>query len=578
MINTKRFRFSGFGATNSLDSSAAQSPCFTIPSGISPTSLLDSPIMLPNSQAMPSPTTGSFAMLPPRIDEGSMLPSIRHEQRKEDASFKFKPQVNLGPNSLSPYHASLNQVSNKWRMMNEAHEDIKMLVQGQNMLDFSVSKDFANNNLARNIGVHFDNDVKMVNDMFFDTSNVDDKSTLRENLNHDEDIRRQLLLEEEQKEMSHATEGKTAEDGYNWRKYGQKQVKGSEYPRSYYKCTQPNCQVKKKVERSHDGQVIEIIYRGNHNHAIPHSSRRGSAPSNDEMSDIVEANETWDRDDVESVWGKDAKHDPEWKLDGQERDPRKRFRSLGMYELDKAEERYSTLANHYGDKGRATQAVLRLEDDAESKLKRRKKESYPCETMVPSRVVREPQVVVQIESEVDILDDGYRWRKYGQKVVKGNPNPRSYYKCTSARCTVRKHVERASHNLKYVITTYEGKHNHEVPTARNNNHISSNDIALPYSTGVNMQVSSIPKFDRKPNFSNEFMRSNLMGSFSNDINFGPSSMSQMKYSSLNNIKPYGAYGTSLDSGVAPQAEPIASIFPEFPMLLPLNLYMLHDQH
>ena len=33
-------------------------------------------------------------------------------------------------------------------------------------------------------------------------------------------------------------------------------------------------------------------------------------------------------------------------------------------------------------------------------------------------------MVVQIESEVDILDDGYRWRKYGQKVVKGNPNPR----------------------------------------------------------------------------------------------------------------------------------------------------------
>lgn len=42
-----------------------------------------------------------------------------------------------------------------------------------------------------------------------------------------------------------------------------------------------------------------------------------------------------------------------------------------------------------------------------------------------SRAVREPRVVVQTTSEVDILDDGYRWRKYGQKVVKGNPNPRS---------------------------------------------------------------------------------------------------------------------------------------------------------
>ena len=41
-----------------------------------------------------------------------------------------------------------------------------------------------------------------------------------------------------------------------------------------------------------------------------------------------------------------------------------------------------------------------------------------------SRTVREPRVVVQTTSDIDILDDGYRWRKDGQKVVKGNPNPR----------------------------------------------------------------------------------------------------------------------------------------------------------
>lgn len=41
-----------------------------------------------------------------------------------------------------------------------------------------------------------------------------------------------------------------------------------------------------------------------------------------------------------------------------------------------------------------------------------------------SRTVSEPRVVVQTTSDIDILDDGYRWRKYGQKVVKGNPNPR----------------------------------------------------------------------------------------------------------------------------------------------------------
>jgi WRKY transcription factor 2 len=54
----------------------------------------------------------------------------------------------------------------------------------------------------------------------------------------------------------------------------------------------------------------------------------------------------------------------------------------------------------------------------------RKIKSSLVETNMASRLVREPRVVVQVESEVDILDDGYRWRKYEQKVVKGNPNPR----------------------------------------------------------------------------------------------------------------------------------------------------------
>ncbi|KAF3783111.1 WRKY transcription factor 44 [Nymphaea thermarum] len=58
-------------------------------------------------------------------------------------------------------------------------------------------------------------------------------------------------------------------DGYTWRKYGQKQVKGSEHSRNYYKCTYLACPVKKKVERSLGGQVAEIAYSGKHNHPKP---------------------------------------------------------------------------------------------------------------------------------------------------------------------------------------------------------------------------------------------------------------------------------------------------------------------
>lgn len=74
-------------------------------------------------------------------------------------------------------------------------------------------------------------------------------------------------------------EQRRSDDGYNWRKYGQKQVKGSENPRSYYKCTYPNCPTKKKVERNLEGQITEIRYKGKHNHPKPPSNRRSSASS-----------------------------------------------------------------------------------------------------------------------------------------------------------------------------------------------------------------------------------------------------------------------------------------------------------
>ncbi|KAG2263138.1 hypothetical protein Bca52824_070217 [Brassica carinata] len=241
--------------------------------------------------------------------------------------------------------------------------------------------------------------------------------------------------------------GAPEDDGYNWRKYGQKLVKGSEYPRSYYKCTHPNCEVKKKVERSREGHITEIIYVKAHNHPQPTANRRsGTGPSG--AGDNMQ-------------------------IDGTEQEV-----FAGSMQVQSG--------TQFGYGGVATDAFFKDEEDStshmsvslgydgqadESERKRRK-----LEMSGSTRGTREPKVVVKTTSDIDILEDGYRWRKYGQKIVKGNPNPRSYYKCTANGCTVTKHVERASNDLTSVLTTYIGKHTHKVPAARISSHGISGTI------------------------------------------------------------------------------------------------------
>ena len=41
-----------------------------------------------------------------------------------------------------------------------------------------------------------------------------------------------------------------------------------------------------------------------------------------------------------------------------------------------------------------------------------------------SKPGKKHKLVVHAAGDVGISCDGYRWRKYGQKMVKGNPNPR----------------------------------------------------------------------------------------------------------------------------------------------------------
>ena len=65
---------------------------------------------------------------------------------------------------------------------------------------------------------------------------------------------------------------------------------------------------------------------------------------------------------------------------------------------------------------------------------------------------------------------------------------RSYYKCHNPGCPVRKHVERCSTDEMTIISTYEGKHNHEAPSSR----LNSNSIAGSFITAITLPTISNP--------------------------------------------------------------------------------------
>eukprot|EP00268_Persea_americana_P048997 TRINITY_DN5216_c0_g1_i2.p1 TRINITY_DN5216_c0_g1~~TRINITY_DN5216_c0_g1_i2.p1 ORF type:complete len:272 (-),score=8.75 TRINITY_DN5216_c0_g1_i2:291-1106(-) len=72
------------------------------------------------------------------------------------------------------------------------------------------------------------------------------------------------------------TEGAPPSDSWAWRKYGQKPIKGSPYPRGYYRCSSwKGCPARKQVERSNvDPTMLVITYACDHNHPWPISRNK----------------------------------------------------------------------------------------------------------------------------------------------------------------------------------------------------------------------------------------------------------------------------------------------------------------
>ncbi|PIN21066.1 hypothetical protein CDL12_06243 [Handroanthus impetiginosus] len=456
-----------------------RSPYLTIPLGLSPTTLLDSPVFLANSLVQPSPTTGKFSFAPSGNNGNSALMANDSDKGKQNtfedtSSFAFKP---LADSSSNPHF----NVANKVQTSNFApqsfgvssHSDASLQ---QPRVEPPRVQTLTDSHAEKNRGSNLSSEQTYnpigaaENSPPFDEPHEDDG--------------------DQRSSRDPNVGGGQAEDGYNWRKYGQKQVKGREHPRSYYKCTHPDCPVKKKVERSYEGHITEIIYTGAHNHPKPPPNRRSSLGSSNAFGDVqLESEQPGTGENGNLVWSSMQKGNisggPDWSQENVEATTSAiheygngatfQAQSGAQNETGDGVDRSSTFSNDEED-DRVTHGSVSLGYDGEgddSESKRRRIDTYASDMSGATRAIREPRVVVQTTSEVDILDDGYRWRKYGQKVVRGNPNPRSYYKCTSPGCNVRKHVERASHDLKSVITTYEGKHNHDVPAARNSSHGNS---------------------------------------------------------------------------------------------------------
>ncbi|KAI3446942.1 hypothetical protein Pfo_003607 [Paulownia fortunei] len=193
-------------------------------------------------------------------------------------------------------------------------------------------------------------------------------------------------------------------DGYNWRKYGQKQVKSPEGSRSYYRCTFSDCYAKKIECCDRSNRLIETVYRSYHNHDPP--QKVNGTRENRPALPIVPVNGS-----------NDTSHPVRCVNDPAPSTPSKEP-LLGIDEIPETKQQESSGSDE------TTEINMKEEYVDGPECKKRQKRNSTGELESLSKPGKKPKYVVHAAGDVGISGDGYRWRKYGQKMVKGNPHPR----------------------------------------------------------------------------------------------------------------------------------------------------------
>ncbi|KAM2075498.1 hypothetical protein ACFX1T_038379 [Malus domestica] len=190
--------------------------------------------------------------------------------------------------------------------------------------------------------------------------------------------------------LSHHVSQIKSNAGFTWGKYG------------------------KKLERSLNGEITEIVYKGSHNHPKPQSTRQSTSRPIERSS--------YGLFDQLAPKISNPKVESATTLDDLEKNP---------------------LTSNSG-----------VEDENEPVIKEwdvgnANDQTTHTFSASGSSIVKEPRTMVKTISEIDLVDDGYKWRKYAQRVIDGNflpskhfPNSaayilfncfpicRAYYKCT----------------------------------------------------------------------------------------------------------------------------------------------------